>query len=161
MLFNPYIFNPINKLIIILKSLIFVQKITAKSCNFHICIFPSIDHQRIGASLEFFFRIHKRQYLICREKYEGSKSKIIKKSFPCRLLKIHFKSVRLIDKSPILTLISSPPQSYKRNFEKKNIFFSQHGLILYLFNNFRFIYHIYPTPPLGQDMTQGQFLSGV
>ena len=22
-------------------------------------------------------------------------------------------------------------------------------------------YHIYPTPPLGQDMTQGQFLSGV
>ena len=21
--------------------------------------------------------------------------------------------------------------------------------------------HIYPTPPLGQDMTQGQFLSGV
>ena len=23
------------------------------------------------------------------------------------------------------------------------------------------IYHIYPTPPLGQDMTQGQFLSGV
>ena len=24
-----------------------------------------------------------------------------------------------------------------------------------------FDYHIYPTPPLGQDMTQGQFLSGV
>ena len=26
-----------------------------------------------------------------------------------------------------------------------------------------FVYyiHIYPTPPLGQDMTQGQFLSGV
>ena len=23
------------------------------------------------------------------------------------------------------------------------------------------IYHIYPTPLLGQDMTQGQFLSGV
>ena len=23
------------------------------------------------------------------------------------------------------------------------------------------VYHIYPTPPLGQDMTQGQFLSGV
>ena len=23
------------------------------------------------------------------------------------------------------------------------------------------IYHIYPTPPLGQDMTQSQFLSGV
>ena len=23
------------------------------------------------------------------------------------------------------------------------------------------IYHIYPTPPFGQDMTQGQFLSGV
>ena len=23
------------------------------------------------------------------------------------------------------------------------------------------INHIYPTPPLGQDMTQGQFLSGV
>ena len=23
------------------------------------------------------------------------------------------------------------------------------------------IYHIYPTPPLGQDITQGQFLSGV
>ena len=23
------------------------------------------------------------------------------------------------------------------------------------------IYHIYPTPPLRQDMTQGQFLSGV
>ena len=23
------------------------------------------------------------------------------------------------------------------------------------------IYHIYPTPPLEQDMTQGQFLSGV
>ena len=22
-------------------------------------------------------------------------------------------------------------------------------------------YHIYPTPPSGQDMTQGQFLSGV
>ena len=22
-------------------------------------------------------------------------------------------------------------------------------------------YHIYPTPPLGQDMTQGQFSSGV
>ena len=22
-------------------------------------------------------------------------------------------------------------------------------------------YHIYPTPPLRQDMTQGQFLSGV
>ena len=22
-----------------------------------------------------------------------------------------------------------------------------------------FLYHIYPTPPLGQDMTQGQFLS--
>ena len=24
-----------------------------------------------------------------------------------------------------------------------------------------YYYHIYPTPPLGQDMTQGQFLSGV
>ena len=24
-----------------------------------------------------------------------------------------------------------------------------------------YCYHIYPTPPLGQDMTQGQFLSGV
>ena len=24
-----------------------------------------------------------------------------------------------------------------------------------------FVYLIYPTPPLGQDMTQGQFLSGV
>ena len=24
----------------------------------------------------------------------------------------------------------------------------------------RYVYHIYPTPPLGQDMTQGQFLSG-
>ena len=24
-----------------------------------------------------------------------------------------------------------------------------------------YIYHIYPTPSLGQDMTQGQFLSGV
>ena len=24
-----------------------------------------------------------------------------------------------------------------------------------------YFYHIYPTPPLGQDMTQGQFLSGV
>ena len=23
------------------------------------------------------------------------------------------------------------------------------------------VYRIYPTPPLGQDMTQGQFLSGV
>ena len=23
------------------------------------------------------------------------------------------------------------------------------------------LYHIYPTPPLGQEMTQGQFLSGV
>ena len=23
------------------------------------------------------------------------------------------------------------------------------------------VYHIYPTPPLGQDMTHGQFLSGV
>ena len=23
------------------------------------------------------------------------------------------------------------------------------------------LYHIYPTPPLGQDMTQGQFLSEV
>ena len=23
------------------------------------------------------------------------------------------------------------------------------------------LYHIYPTPPLGQDMTQDQFLSGV
>ena len=23
------------------------------------------------------------------------------------------------------------------------------------------VYHIYPTPPLGQDITQGQFLSGV
>ena len=27
--------------------------------------------------------------------------------------------------------------------------------------NFSFDIHIYPTPPLGQDMTQGQFLSGV
>ena len=25
----------------------------------------------------------------------------------------------------------------------------------------QFLNHIYPTPPLGQDMTQGQFLSGV
>ena len=25
----------------------------------------------------------------------------------------------------------------------------------------RIYHHIYPTPPLGQDMTQGQFLSGV
>ena len=24
-----------------------------------------------------------------------------------------------------------------------------------------YVYPIYPTPPLGQDMTQGQFLSGV
>ena len=28
-------------------------------------------------------------------------------------------------------------------------------------NIWLFIYHIYPTPPLGQDMTQGQFLSEV
>ena len=30
-------------------------------------------------------------------------------------------------------------------------------LFLHYFNS----YPIYPTPPLGQDMTQGQFLSGV
>ena len=24
-----------------------------------------------------------------------------------------------------------------------------------------YVFNIYPTPPLGQDMTQGQFLSGV
>ena len=28
-------------------------------------------------------------------------------------------------------------------------------------DSFAAFYHIYPTPPLGQDMTQGQFLSGV
>ena len=29
-------------------------------------------------------------------------------------------------------------------------------------NDFKYCYiHIYPTPPLGQDTTQGQFLSGV
>ena len=32
---------------------------------------------------------------------------------------------------------------------------------LSLIFNFLLSYHIYPTPPLGQDMTQGQFLSGV
>ena len=38
-------------------------------------------------------------------------------------------------------------------------------VLLYINNNSikyqPFVYHIYPTPPLGQDMTQGQFLSGV
>ena len=29
------------------------------------------------------------------------------------------------------------------------------------FTTYFFDYHIYPTPLLGQDMTQGQFLSGV
>ena len=28
-------------------------------------------------------------------------------------------------------------------------------------HNLDLLYHIYPTPPLGQDMTQGQFLNGV
>ena len=32
---------------------------------------------------------------------------------------------------------------------------------LFAKNNLRQIGPIYPTPPLGQDMTQGQFLSGV
>ena len=27
--------------------------------------------------------------------------------------------------------------------------------------HWKYSYHIYPTPPLGQDMTQGQFLNGV
>ena len=39
------------------------------------------------------------------------------------------------------------------------------GLILFLREFTAFAYYvidpIYPTPPLGQDMTQGQFLSGV
>ena len=29
------------------------------------------------------------------------------------------------------------------------------------YKNWKHTYPIYPTPPLGQDMTQGQFLSGV
>ena len=33
--------------------------------------------------------------------------------------------------------------------------------IIWNLNYLELLYHIYPTPPLGQDMTQGQFLSGV
>ena len=33
-------------------------------------------------------------------------------------------------------------------------------LFFFSFLRFIFFHHIYPTPPLGQDMTQGQFLSG-
>ena len=32
---------------------------------------------------------------------------------------------------------------------------------VFLLSSYTCVYHIYPTPPLGQDMTQGQFLSGV
>ena len=31
----------------------------------------------------------------------------------------------------------------------------------FLLTQYMYRYHIYPTPPLGQDMTQGNFLSGV
>ena len=33
--------------------------------------------------------------------------------------------------------------------------------LICLLTSIAIVYHIYPTPPLGQDMTQGQFLSGV
>ena len=33
--------------------------------------------------------------------------------------------------------------------------------VMRLYAYLSFFYHIYPTPSLGQDMTQGQFLSGV
>ena len=41
--------------------------------------------------------------------------------------------------------------------------FSAHSFVVsnIPINTKQFEYIIYPTPPLGQDMTQGQFLSGV
>ena len=47
------------------------------------------------------------------------------------------------------------------------ILFSTHISFIFIFLSFclslccEWYYPIYPTPPLGQDMTQGQFLSGV
>ena len=60
--------------------------------------------------------------------------------------------------------------SSQNYFDDCNIFFEEslHGTYVYLLNISTNVndyvpppYHIYPTPPLGQDMTQGQFLSGL
>ncbi len=56
----------------------------------------------------------------------------------------------------ITNIISSFIVKLDLIIETKNIFFS---IICYSVGEE--IIHIYPTPPLGQDMTQGQFLSEV
>ena len=50
--------------------------------------------------------------------------------------------------------------SYLNNWEFAFVFAYVYVLLLLISRNYA-TYHIYPTPPLGQDMTQGHFLSGV
>ena len=49
----------------------------------------------------------------------------------------------------------------KTHLRKGNLKKEPESLLIAAQNNTTSINHIYPTPPHGQDMTQGQFLSGV
>ena len=62
-------------------------------------------------------------------------------------------------KSDIFLLLSKPEENEIQIKHRDTLEVNEKFLELYTTSSG--YYHIYPTPPLGQDMKQGQFLSGV
>ena len=109
-----------------------------------------------------WWRLYKRSYsskLAKDESWEMLKSEIVMSLRACTFHIYCSKYAWGQDKKELIGGLYT--QNFLCSFKGENLFLSySHHLTISLTISRRCM-HIYPTPPLGQDMTQGQFLSGV